>query len=114
MPTATKRSTPGAPVRKGTAHIIREYQPVVVPITLSGFDRAFERKGLRRIGRDVELKIRFDRPLTIEPDDSVERIHEILTDAIVPSDAPPQRWPRPVDDEVRRKQRERPHAPPSV
>jgi 1-acyl-sn-glycerol-3-phosphate acyltransferase len=101
-------TTPGAPVRKGTAHIIREYQPIVVPVVLSGFDRAFDRKGFRRIGRNVELKVRFGPQLAIQPDDSIERIQEILTEAIVPSEAPPRRFgSRAADDAERRKDDDR-------
>ena len=34
------------PVRKGTAHIIKEHQPIVVPIVIDGFRRSFDKKGL--------------------------------------------------------------------
>jgi hypothetical protein len=34
------------PVRKGTAHIIKE-RPIVVPIVIDGFRRSFDKKGLR-------------------------------------------------------------------
>lgn len=85
-------TTPGAPVRKGTAHLIREHRPIVVPVRVDGFDRAFDRKGLRRIGRDVALSVRFGPPLDIKPDDSVERIIEILTSAIVTPDNPRTRF----------------------
>ena len=37
---------PFAPGRKGTAHIIKETQPVVIPVVINGFWRAFNRKGL--------------------------------------------------------------------
>jgi len=87
-------TTPGAPVRKGTAHIIRQYRPIVVPVNLGGFDRAFDRKSLRRIGRGVALSVRFGRPLAIGPEDSVERIQEILTEAIVAHEPPPRRFGR--------------------
>jgi 1-acyl-sn-glycerol-3-phosphate acyltransferase len=76
-------TTEGAPVRKGTAHIIREHHPIVVPILLRGFDRAFSRKGFRRIASGVDLSVRFGAPLAIASGDSVERIVEILTAALV-------------------------------
>jgi 1-acyl-sn-glycerol-3-phosphate acyltransferase len=85
-------TTPGAPVRKGTAHLIREHRPIVVPVRVDGFDRAFDRKGLRRIGRDVALSVRFGAPLDIKPEDSVERIVEILTEAILPVEKPRTRF----------------------
>ena len=33
---------PWMPVRKGTAHIIKENKPVVVPIVIDGFRRSFD------------------------------------------------------------------------
>lgn len=92
-------TTPGAPVRKGTAHLIREHHPIVVPVRVEGFDRAFDRKGLRRIGRGVALSVRFGAPLDIKPDDSVERIVETLAEAITPNATPRTRFDfRPTDD----------------
>ena len=40
-------TTPFKPIRKGTAHIIKRYQPIVVPIVIDGFRRAYDKKGLR-------------------------------------------------------------------
>jgi 1-acyl-sn-glycerol-3-phosphate acyltransferase len=85
-------TTPGAPVRKGTAHLIREHRPIVMPVKVDGFDQAFDRKGLRRIGRGVALSVRFGAPLRIGPDDSIERIVEILTEAIVSPERPRTRF----------------------
>ena len=75
-------TTPGAPVRKGTAHIIRQHAPVVVPVVLRGFEKAFHKKGFRRIGRGVELSVRFAAPLSVGPEDSVEKIVEAISQAI--------------------------------
>ncbi|MCB9567704.1 MAG: 1-acyl-sn-glycerol-3-phosphate acyltransferase [Myxococcales bacterium] len=89
-------TTPGAPVRKGTAHIIREHRPVVVPVHLEGLDRAFDRKGLRRIASGVDLLVRFGAPLAITGDESVEEIVEALTWAIAPEasgSSPPEPKP---------------------
>jgi 1-acyl-sn-glycerol-3-phosphate acyltransferase len=74
-------TTPQAPVRKGTAHIIREHMPVVVPILLDGFDRAFSKKGFEAIEKGVDLVVKFGAPLAIRADDTIERILEILTAA---------------------------------
>ncbi|MEM9687431.1 MAG: lysophospholipid acyltransferase family protein, partial [Bacteroidota bacterium] len=38
---------PWKPIRKGTAHIIKQYRPLVVPIVIDGFRRSFDKKGLR-------------------------------------------------------------------
>lgn len=75
-------TTPGAPVRKGTAHIIRQFRPVVVPVVLSGFDKAFRKKGLGRIARGIDLKVRFKAPLAIAPNETVENIVATIADAI--------------------------------
>jgi 1-acyl-sn-glycerol-3-phosphate acyltransferase len=40
-------TTPFKPIRKGTAHIIKTYKPLVVPIVIDGFRRSFDKKGLR-------------------------------------------------------------------
>src|SRR5690606_27881400 len=40
-------TTPWKPLRKGTAHIIKKYKPVVVPVVIDGFRRSFDKKGLR-------------------------------------------------------------------
>ena len=44
FPQGTTRSF--KPVRKGTAHIIKQHKPIVVPIVIDGFRRSFDRKGL--------------------------------------------------------------------
>jgi len=40
-------TTPYAPGRKGTAYIIKLAKPIVVPIVIDGFNKAFDKKGLR-------------------------------------------------------------------
>ncbi|GEM58853.1 hypothetical protein FC1_20910 [Flavobacterium columnare NBRC 100251 = ATCC 23463] len=44
------------PVRKGTAHIIKEYKPIVVPIVIDGFRRSFDKKGLMVFYKVLQLK----------------------------------------------------------
>lgn len=73
---------PFAPGRKGTAHIIKEMQPVVVPIVISGFWRAFNRKGLRFKKKGTRLAVQFKQPLDIDYTKSVEEILEIVMNAI--------------------------------
>ena len=45
FPQGTTR--PFAPGRKGTAHIILNNRPIVVPVVINGFWRAFNKKGLK-------------------------------------------------------------------
>ena len=73
---------PFSTVRKGTAHIIKDYQPVVVPIVIDGFRRAFDKKGLRKKKRNTNLKIWIKKPLDIDYNCSIDELVEIIGDAI--------------------------------
>lgn len=55
-----------APGRKGTAHIIKNNKPIVVPVVIDGFWDAFDRKGLIHKNRGVELSVQFKEPLAID------------------------------------------------
>ena len=59
-------TTPFVPGRKGTAHIIKEYQPIVIPVVIDGFRRAFDKKGLFLKKKGVQLSIRFKDALNID------------------------------------------------
>ncbi len=54
---------PLSPIRKGTAYLVKLNRPVVVPIVIRGFRRAFSRKGLRLKRVGCPLSIVFKRPL---------------------------------------------------
>lgn len=73
---------PFAPGRKGTAHIIKNNQPVVVPVVINGFWRAFNKKGLQFKKKGSMLSVRFKEPLNIDYNDSVDNIMEKVMDAI--------------------------------
>ena len=68
--------------RKGTAHIIKNYKPIVVPIVVDGFRRAFDKKGLLIKKKGSTLKLKVKQPLNIDYNDSVENILEQVMDAI--------------------------------
>lgn len=71
------------PVRKGTAHIIKQYKPVVVPIVIDGFRRSFDKKGLRMKKKDILQSFIIKPPLEIDYDnDTVEEIVEKIEYAI--------------------------------
>ena len=63
-----------APIRKGTAHIIKENKPIVVPIIIDGFRRSFDKKGLfiKKNGAKQSMKIK--KPLKINYEASVKDI----------------------------------------
>ncbi|MEI9957262.1 MAG: hypothetical protein WDM90_13385 [Ferruginibacter sp.] len=53
---------PFAPGRKGTAFIIKQHKPIVIPVVINGFWRAFDKKGLRLKKKGVILKVHFKDP----------------------------------------------------
>ena len=61
-------TTPFKPVRKGTAHIIKRYKPVVVPIVIDGFRRSFDKKGLRIKKKNILQSMEIKTPLEIDYD----------------------------------------------
>ena len=73
---------PFAPGRRGTAFIIKHTTPIVIPVVISGFWRAFNKKGLKFKKKGTLLNVRFKEPLLINSDDSVDLILEKVMDAI--------------------------------
>lgn len=74
---------PFKPIRKGTAHIIKQYKPIVVPIVIDGFRRSFDKKGLRIKKRNILQSMVIKEPLEIDyENDSVEKIVEQIEFAI--------------------------------
>jgi 1-acyl-sn-glycerol-3-phosphate acyltransferase len=71
-----------APVRKGTAHIIKNSNPIVVPVVINGFRRAFDKKGLFLKKRNSTLYVTFKEPVRFDPNLSVEEIVEQVTGVI--------------------------------
>lgn len=73
---------PFAPGRRGTAFIIKHNKPIVIPVVISGFWRAFDKKGLKFKKKGVLLSVTFKAPMKINYDDSVDAILEQVMDAI--------------------------------
>jgi 1-acyl-sn-glycerol-3-phosphate acyltransferase len=73
---------PFAPGRRGTAFIIKQTKPIVVPVVISGFWRAFTKKGLRFKKKGSTLNVTFKEPLDIDYNDSVDAILEKIMDSI--------------------------------
>lgn len=59
-------TTPWSPGRKGSAKIIQKNKPIVIPVVIDGFRRAFDKKGLIVKKRGVEPKMTFKPPLEID------------------------------------------------
>ena len=71
------------PVRKGTAHIIMQHRPVVVPIVIDGFRRSFDKKGLRLKKKNILQSFIVKEPLQIDYEyDTIEDIVEKIEFAI--------------------------------
>ena len=76
-------TTPFKPIRKGTAHIIKRYKPVVVPIVIDGFRRSFDKKGIRIKKKNILQSMEIKAPLDIDYDvESIDQIVEKIEYAI--------------------------------
>lgn len=68
-------TTPFKPIRRGTAHIIKTYKPIVIPIVIDGFRRSFDKKGLMIKKRGVLQSFVIKKPLEIDyENDSMDDI----------------------------------------
>lgn len=67
---------PWKPIRRGTAHIIKQNKPIVVPIVIDGFRRSFDRKGLRIKKRNILQSMVIKEPLEIDYEN--ERVEDIV------------------------------------
>ncbi|NQX86016.1 MAG: 1-acyl-sn-glycerol-3-phosphate acyltransferase [Flavobacteriaceae bacterium] len=76
-------TTPFKPIRKGTAHIIKHYKPIVVPIVIDGFRRSFDKKGIRVKKKNILQTMEIKQPLDIDYDTvTVQEIVEKIEYAI--------------------------------
>lgn len=73
---------PFAPGRKGTALIIKMCKPIVVPVVIGGFWRAFNKKGLRFKKKGTLLSVRIKEPLEIDYEAPAEEILQQVMIAI--------------------------------
>ena len=74
---------PFKPIRKGTAHIIKKYKPIVIPIVIDGFRRSFDKKGIMIKKRDILQTMNIKPRLEIDYEkDSIENIIEQIEYAI--------------------------------
>lgn len=67
--------------RKGTAKLIKNQRPIVIPIKINGFRRAFDKKGLRVKVTGVKPTMEFKKALDINYDEENPQqiLHKIMT-----------------------------------
>ena len=76
-------TTPYKPIRRGTAHIIKKYKPIVIPIVIDGFRRSFDKRGIRIKKKNILQSMEIKKPLDIDYDnDSIENIVKKIEHAI--------------------------------
>jgi 1-acyl-sn-glycerol-3-phosphate acyltransferase len=73
---------PFAPGRKGTAYLIKQNRPIVIPVVIQGFWRAFNKKGLKFKKKGTLLSVTFKEPLQIDYEAPTEQILQQIMDAI--------------------------------
>ncbi len=73
---------PFAPGRKGTALIIKQNKPIVIPVVINGFWRAFNKKGLKFKKKGTLLTVKFKEPLIIDYNAPTEIILDQIMDSI--------------------------------
>jgi len=71
-----------APGRKGTVLIMKQSRPVVIPVVINGFWKAFNKTGLKLRKKGTLLTVKFKEPLEIDYDAPSESILAQIMDAI--------------------------------
>ncbi len=75
-------TTPFAQGRKGAAFLIKNNKPIVIPVVINGFGKAFDKKGLKLKKKGTVLSVKFKEPLQINYEDNLDVILQQLMDAI--------------------------------
>lgn len=75
-------TSPYAPIRKGTAHIILDNKPIIVPVVINGFRRAFNKTGLKYKRRNTTLTVKFKPPFQVDENSTLEGITKTIEEII--------------------------------
>ncbi len=73
---------PFADGRKGAVLLIKQNHPIVIPIVISGFNKAFDKKGLKMLKKGTPLSVKFKAPLVIDYTATNDEIMETIMIAI--------------------------------
>lgn len=79
-------TTPFAPGRKGTAFLVKQSRATVIPIVITGFNKAFHKKSLKLMKRGTIMTVTFKPPMEINYSDNLDVILDQLMEAIEQSD----------------------------
>ncbi|MDY3520840.1 1-acyl-sn-glycerol-3-phosphate acyltransferase [Riemerella anatipestifer] len=91
--------------RKGTAKLVKQQRPIVIPIKINGFRRAFDKKGLKIKVTGVEPTMEFKPALDIDyENESAQEILQKIMEAI--EQTPEHNILHEYDEELKRKQEE--------
>jgi 1-acyl-sn-glycerol-3-phosphate acyltransferase len=75
-------TTPYSKGRVGTAFLVKKHKPIVVPVVIDGFRRAFDKTGIATRKKRSTLKMIVKQPLDIDYDASIEEIMEQMMGSI--------------------------------
>ena len=62
--------------------MIKTYKPIVVPIVIDGFRRAFDKRGLFFKKRGSVLRVTFKEPIRFSDDVTIDEINSSIAKAI--------------------------------
>ena len=79
-------TSPFAPGRKGTAFLIKHSKAIVIPIVIENFNKAFHKKSLKLLRKNITLGVNIKPPLQIDYNNSLDDILAQVMDAIEQSD----------------------------
>lgn len=72
--------------RRGVTILVKKHDPVVIPVVIDGFRRAFDKKGLKMKKRGVKLTIRFKERIILDPKGNGDEMLATIMDAIEQSE----------------------------
>jgi 1-acyl-sn-glycerol-3-phosphate acyltransferase len=72
--------------RRGVVLILKKYNPVIVPVVIDGFSKAFNKSGLKMKRKGTKLSIRFKAPMQLDLKQPADDILEGIMDAIEQSE----------------------------
>lgn len=75
-------TTPYVPGRKGTARIMKQMQPIVIPVVIDGFSKAFNKTGLKMKRWGTKITVTFKAPLEYDSEASQDDLLQLVMDAI--------------------------------